>query len=275
MFVLNKFSLVILTRCNLTCKLCCEYVPQHKPFPDMTVDEAKRILSAAFHVADRINTLHLTGGGEPFLHPDLARLIEESMQYAGQFDRLMLFTNSTVPVSGEVLDTIRRYKDKITVQLSLYHIHPEQEEDTLRMLQDAGVHCKVEKYYGSNQSFNGWIDFGPWDSYHRTPEALTDIFHTCSVTRVMHGNWRTRDGKVHWCTRSMRGMELGHIPDNPEDYVDLFSAGTREEKQAKFLEIAGKSFISACDRCSGDLATLDQKKRFPAAEQLRRTKEGR
>ena len=70
MFVLNKFSLVILTRCNLACKLCCEYVPQNKPFPDMTVAEAERILEAAFSVADRITTLHLTGGGEPFLHPN-------------------------------------------------------------------------------------------------------------------------------------------------------------------------------------------------------------
>ena len=95
MFVLNKFSLVILTRCNLACKLCCEYVPQNKPFPDMTVAEAERILEAAFSVADRITTLHLTGGGEPFLHPNLAQLIEAAMKYADQFDRLMLFTYFT------------------------------------------------------------------------------------------------------------------------------------------------------------------------------------
>ena len=58
MFVLNKFSLVILTRCNLACKLCCEYVPQHKPFPDMTVAEAERILEAAVgHLVGCVLTL--------------------------------------------------------------------------------------------------------------------------------------------------------------------------------------------------------------------------
>ena len=264
MFVLNKFSLVILTRCNLACKLCCEYVPQNKPFPDMTVAEAERILEAAFSVADRITTLHLTGGGEPFLHPNLAQLIEAAMKYADQFDRLMLFTNSTVPVSDELLGAICRYKEKIVVQLSLYHQRPRQEQDTLRRFQEAGIHCKVEKYYGDDQSFGGWIDFGPWEAYNRTAQELEEIFHECSVTRVMEGNWRTRDGKVHWCTRSMRGMELGYVPDNPDDYVDLFGGGTREEKQAKFMEIAKRRYISACDRCSGDLATLAREKRHPA-----------
>lgn len=271
MFELNKFSLVVLTRCNLACKLCCEYVPQNRPFPDMTPEEAEHILDAVFHVADRITTLHLTGGGEPFLHPNLSQLIEVSMKYSGQFDRLMLFTNSTIPVSRELLDTIERYKEKIVVQLSLYHLFPEREQETLQKLQERGIPCKVEKYFGHEQSFGGWIDFGPWDACGRTPEVLADMFCACSVTRVMQGNWRTRDGKVHWCTRSMRGMELGYIPDNPEDYVDLLGEGTREEKQAKFTAIAQKRYISACDRCSGDLATLDPEKRFPAAEQMERT----
>ena len=75
MFILNKFSLIILTRCNLRCRLCCEYVPQSRPFPDMTVEEARRILEAVFQVAEHINTLHLTGGGEPFLHPQLATVV--------------------------------------------------------------------------------------------------------------------------------------------------------------------------------------------------------
>ncbi|MDR2357946.1 MAG: hypothetical protein LBD92_07705, partial [Oscillospiraceae bacterium] len=64
-FKLEKFSLIITTRCNLRCKLCCEYVPHNKPFPDMTVPEAENVLAAVFDVCGHITTLHLTGGGEP------------------------------------------------------------------------------------------------------------------------------------------------------------------------------------------------------------------
>lgn len=269
MFILEKFSLVILTRCNLKCKLCCEYVPQNKPFPDMTVEEEQKILDAVFDVADRIKTLHLTGGGEPFLHPRLSELIEVAMGYEECFDKLMLFTNTTVPVSQNILNTIKRYKEKIVVQLSLYGINPEREIKTVKALMDEGITCKIEKYYGDDQSFGGWVDFGDWEAKNRMPEELNQVFHSCSVTSILRGNWRTHNGKVHWCSRSQRGMELGLIPDVPDDYVDLLSDNlSRQEKRDKFQKIANARYLSACNYCSGDAGTDDKAKRYPAAEQL-------
>lgn len=268
MFILDKFSIIILTRCNLRCRLCCEYVPQNRSFADMTVPEAQRILTGIFDVADHIKTLHLTGGGEPFLHPDLPEMIEAAMDYAARFDTLMLFTNSTVPISTPLLDMLMRYREKILVQLSQYGHFPEREQENRRILQECGIRCKVEKYYGDNQSFGGWVDFGSWAAQNRQTDVLTERFRHCAVTEVMHGNWRTRDGKVHWCSRSQRGMELGYIPDNPADYVDLFDASSRQEKQEKFRKIASYPHLAACDYCSGDQGTHESAKRYPAAEQL-------
>jgi hypothetical protein len=268
MFSLNKLSLIITTRCNLRCKLCCEYVPQNTPFPDMTVAEAERILAAAFDVCDHIVTLHLTGGGEPFLHPQLPELARIALRYADKFDCLMLFTNSTIPVKTELLQALGERKGKTIVQLSQYGINPEREQAAAKLFIDSGVSCKIEKYYGEGQSFGGWIDFGNWASYGRTPDELNIVFHSCAVTRDMHGNWRTRDGKVHWCTRSQRGMELGLLPDNLKDYVDLLDGTSVAEKRAKFEKIAAAQYISACDRCSGDMGTEDKTKRYKAAGQM-------
>lgn len=269
MFHLSKFSLIILTRCNLKCRLCCEYVPQNKPFPDMTVGEAEKILDKIFQVADHITTLHLTGGGEPFLHPQLPELIETAMKYEHKFDTLMLFTNCTIPVSPRLEEVLSQYREKILVQVSRYGIYPEREERILCQLQACGVRQKIETYYGENQSFGGWIDFGAWESHGRSNSELEQIFHACSVTRVLKGNWRTRDGKVHWCTRSQRGMELGLLPDAPQDYVDLFDpTQTVEQMRDKFVHISQYGHLTACDHCSGDAGTEDRQKRFPAAEQM-------
>ena len=269
MFRLGKLSLVITTHCNLKCKLCCEYVPQNHAFPDMSVEEEEKILNAAFEVLDYVDTLHLTGGGEPFLHPRLPEMIETAMRYQQRFGRLMLFTNSTVPVRGALLDALRANSGKLLVQASQYGIFPEREQENAKILRDSGVACKFVKYYGDNQDFGGWVDFGPWECQHNSAEALKARFRNCAVNAAMHGNWRTRDGKVHWCSRSQRGMELGLIPDCPEDYVDLLDNSTSpEEKRDKFLAIAGKAYLSACDRCSGDQGTEDENLRHPAAEQM-------
>jgi hypothetical protein len=243
-------------------------VPQNKPFPDMTLDEERAILQAIFNVADRIGTIHLTGGGEPFLHPQLAEMIDVACEYADKFNRLMLFTNCTVKPSEKLLDTIARHKDKIIVQISRYGVNPEHEPEVISDLKTTGAVLKVEKYYGENQSFGGWVDFGAWAARNRTSVEREGVFRECSVTRVLKGNWRTRDGKVHWCSRSQRGMELGLLPDNPVDYVDLFDSISAAEKRAKFEQIANANFISACDHCSGDAGTIDSAKRFDAAEQM-------
>jgi hypothetical protein len=269
MFKLNKMSLVVTTRCNLRCCLCDEFIPTNKPFPDMTPNEERRILDAFFDVVDRVDMLHLSGGGEPFLNRALPEMIDIAYGYADKFDRFMVFTNSTVRVSDKLLEALKN-KPKLTVHASDYGIMPERSAEVHRLLADSGINARVIKYYGDDQDYGGWVDFGAWDARHRTEEQLRQVFSNCGITKHMRGNWRTRDGKVHWCQRSQRGMELGLLPDIPGDYVDLFGDGSRDEKRGKFLRITCGTHLSSCDRCSGDHGTEDAAKRFPAGEQLAR-----
>ena len=266
--IIPKFTIIITTRCNLRCRLCCEYVPMNKPFPDITEEECERILDAFFHVADYLTTLHLSGGGEPFLHKKLQILVEKCMKYENRFDRLMLFTNSTVVPSSELLETLAKYKDKIVVQVSHYGIHPERENSVLDQIRNTGVTVKFQKYYGEDQTFGGWIDFGTWEERERSQEELEHIYHSCGITSSMKGNWRTRDGKIHWCSRSQRGTELGLLPIFSDDYIDLFDQTSIEEKREKFRSFLNRPYINACRFCSGDVGTQDFNKRYQAAEQM-------
>ncbi|EHL04612.1 hypothetical protein HMPREF0322_04699 [Desulfitobacterium hafniense DP7] len=234
----------------------------------MTANEERKILSAAFEAIEEIGILHLTGGGEPFLHPKLDVLIETAMEFEDKFNQLMLFTNCTVPLSNNLVEALKRYRSKLIVQVSQYGVRPEIEKTVLAQFESTGVPLKVEKYYGEDQSFGGWVDFGEWKSNGRSVEELEKIFGNCAVTRDMHGNWRTRDGKVHWCSRSQRGTELGFLPNNSDNYVDLFDGSSPAEKRAKFEQIANARYLVACDFCSGNQGTNDLSKRFHAAEQI-------
>ena len=266
---LGKFSLVVTTRCDLRCRLCDEFIPTHKPFPDMTVDEARRILNALFGVVGHVGLLHLSGGGEPFLNRDLGALVELCFEYTERFDRLMVFTNSTILPGGELLDALARHKDKVIVHASNYGLRQEISAKVYAALRARDIPLREIKYYGEDQDYGGWVDFGPWDARGRSTDELHRTFSSCGITKFMHGNWRTRDGKAHWCQRSQRGMELGIIPDDPNDYVDLLDTSmSAEEKRQKFLRIEQAGYLSACDHCSGNHGTEDPSLRFPAGQQM-------
>lgn len=266
--IVPKFTIIITTKCNLKCKLCCEYVPQNKPFDDITVLECRNILRQFFKVVDHVQTLHLSGGGEPFLHRQLGSLIEECMVYTDQFDRLMLFTNSTVVPTDDLLNVLHKYKERLVVQVSHYGIMRDREHVVLELLQHTGVTIKFQKYYGDDQTFGGWVDFGEWKDHQRSRNELETVYRNCGITSNMKGNWRTRDGKIHWCSRSQRGNELGLIPDFPDDYIDLFDETPIKEKRKRFRTFLERPYIDACRFCNGDVGTQDREKRYRAAEQM-------
>jgi hypothetical protein len=64
-------------------------------------------------------------------------------------------------------------------------------------------------------------------------------------------------------------MELGLMPDNWTDYVELLDASeAREVKREKFRFISDSKSLLACDYCSGEQGTSNISKRFQAAEQI-------
>ena len=267
--ILDKFSIVVTTRCDLRCDLCDEFIPDNKPFPDLTVAEAERILDSFFEVVSHVKLLHLSGGGEPFLNKDLGKLVEACFKYEDRFDQLMVFTNSTIIPSDELLEALEKHRDKVIVHASNYGIKTDISKKVYALLNGKQIPLREVKYYGEEQDYGGWVDFGPWDSRNRSEDELNKIFRNCGITKYMNGNWRTRDGKVHWCQRSQRGMELGLIPEVKTDFVDLFDETlSTEEKQKLFSDIENGRFLSACDYCSGNHGTEDKTKRFPAGRQM-------
>ncbi|MDR1147300.1 MAG: hypothetical protein LBK66_01570 [Spirochaetaceae bacterium] len=273
--ILGKLTLIVTTRCNLRCKLCCESVPQYKPFKDMTLEEERDILEAAFNIIDHIEILHLSGGGEPFLQPLLPEMIDEAMRYSGRFDKFMVFTNSTIPISSKLMSTFKKYREELIVHASQYNVKPEKEAETFRILAENGINHRIIKYFGDEQDFGGWVDFGNYKHFNKSAAELDIQYKNCAVTRDMHGNWRTRDGTLHFCTISQRGNELGLLENNKGDFIDMLDKNTGiQEKREKLFYLKhlqntapGCAHLKACEYCTGDHGTGDISRRRPAAEQ--------
>src|SRR5512147_991068 len=90
-------QVVVTRRCNLTCSYCFEYDKVSQPVPYEVLDERLRKLHQL-----RAWVVCLVGG-EPTLHPELARLVGRLRELG--FPRRQLITNG-LRLTGESIDAL-------------------------------------------------------------------------------------------------------------------------------------------------------------------------
>lgn len=252
-------------KCNLKCKLCGVLVPQYGYCPQMAVDEFDRTLDAVFEIIDHVSKLQITGG-EPFMYPKLEILLQQCFKYKNQFDKLWIFTNGTIPIKKELLEIICEYKEHILIHISDYGIRKEITQKLVEDVKQTGCQYRYLKYYGEHQYYDGWVDQGDFYKHGRSDEELASIFNACPhVSRG--GSWYVRNGQMHWCGRSIRGMELSKIPLKEKEYLNIFE-GDIESRKEKFRNLMNLQYITACDYCNGNYGTNENNKRHPAGEQM-------
>lgn len=252
-------------KCNLKCRLCGVLVPQYDYRPQMTAEEFSTTLRALFSIADNVGKLQITGG-EPLLHPKLSDILSECFCYESQFEELWLFTNCAVPINQNVIKILYKYKYKVLIHASDYGVKPEVTGEVIETLKKNSIPYRYLKYYGTDQYADGWVDQGDFVAHGRPALELKEIFSNCPhVTRG--GSWYIRNGQMHWCGRSIRGVEVGKIPPCEDDYMDIMN-GTIEFRRKKLQSLMKAEYITACDYCNGCYGTIDKRKRQPAGEQI-------
>lgn len=265
--VLPSLNFTPTMRCNLKCALCGVLVPQYDYRPQMTVEEFSKTLETVFSIVDTVGRLQITGG-EPLLHPELDRILELCFQYTEYFDELWFFSNCAVPFRNSVLAVLQKHREKVMIHCSDYGVRPEISEKNIRLLKEYQISYKYLKYFGDNQYCDGWVDNGDFNPHHRTTKENEAVFAACSHVR-RGGSWYVRNGQMHWCGRSIRGVELEKIPPHSGDYLNIFDPNTTvEEKRLQLERLMAVQSITACDYCNGYYGTDDITLRHPAGEQL-------
>jgi len=231
----------------------------------MTLEDFSETLKAVFEIADHVGKLQITGG-EPLLHIDLPQMVELCFEYAAQFDTLWILTNCAVPIKPQLIEVLRKNKDRVFVHASDYGVKPDISLELQKAFQDSDIPYKYLKYFGDEQYFDGWVDQGDFVHQGRTEMELKQVFSKCSHVK-RGGSWYVRGGQMHWCGRSIRGIEVGKIPARAEDFLNIFS-GTVQERKEKLHRLMQVEHILACDYCNGYYGTKDIEKRVPAGEQI-------
>lgn len=285
-FSFPAIVLNLTTRCNLKCRRCIVRIPylKHGDNDFVSVYDVEKTMSALFSssdaswsgmgegwggggVIDYVNKLEVLGG-EVFLLKDLTVIISAIMKYKEKFDYLRVTTNGSIMVKDNLLDTLKKYNDKIEVFISDYGLVSRCADEIERVLLDNNIECIRRKYYGDFQEYGGWIDAGDFSLREYKQSDIEDVYKNCGAVQS-NKCWMLWQGELHKCSRSAIGKLHGIEPMKNKDYIDMFDdSTTNEQKRSALKNLMKVNSISACAYCNGYGRSGKLAKRYPAAEQL-------
>lgn len=281
--VFNSVKYIVLsvsTVCNLKCKNCITFTPYHHHPVFFPVSDLKADVERFFRIFGKpLERLDL-GGGEPLLHPQLDEFVRWALKYQGtHFSQLRILTNGSIRIPKPLIELLKGKDAFFLIDNYGPELSPAVEYNESE-LQKNGIPYRINTYYGDNQYFNGWVDFGILDFKNWTSSELEqmrlncfDIYSESEISR-QHPCDHLHIKNGHICYCDIQQVGASHIPVNKGDYIDLRSGSSDEELRA-CLRTFKQSLIECCKYCNGFLQVLQGTRetshgnlRIPAAIQL-------
>lgn len=246
----------ITTRCSLNCKECNNLIQVYQKPQNFEANQIIRDIKRICCVSERIKMLRILGG-EPLLHPDLAKILNE-LKKIEKIERVQIVTNGTLLFDKECLALLRH--KKFSVDISNYGEHSRKYVELIRQLK------KNQVCYSTQSQQKPWKALSSCSSRNRSKEDLRSIFSVCR--QDCHS---LLNGELHICARSAHGTDLGLIEKEMKDYVSVRNAHGKRELKREIYEILNREKIAACNYC--DMFRLDEMETIPSAVQITK-KEG-
>ena len=263
--VLNKgmsklplIGVIVGNICTLRCNHCVESVPhsklqRHQEPKEKLIKEIRRVAEAIEFV-----TVVDFVGGEPFLHPDLPELIEETLSIPN-IGFINIFTNGTVKPSPKLLEVLK--KDYVVVNVSDYSGQlPQTMRDkiteTVRILRSANIATTYVKDMT-------WYDISSFEKNNDNEEELKERFHRCRVNSCQ----RLYDNQMYRCLHLYSGYVTGklQIDENDISIVNNIFDGDVESLARRLDNFWDIPYSTACKYC--ELPYIS--KLVPSGEQVK------
>lgn len=237
---LDKFNLVLTTRCTLHCKDCCNLMAYYSHPSDFKLEDLKGDMEDLLAAVHSIGCLQLIGG-EPLLFKELPQLLDFLLPQK-KIKSFLIVTNGTLIPSPELLERLKH--PKVKVLISNYIRHSKNLNECYRVCKESGVRVWVIGLVW--QEFNFTLPKG------RSREENCRVFRSCD--RECHELF---NGEYHLCSRSSNAVHLGMVPRDENDYVNvrMRHGGDRKkirELQRKLYNLIYKTeCLQTCDCCYG------------------------
>jgi organic radical activating enzyme len=251
---LTRFYITITTACNLKCTHCTMYMNSYpkKIAKNVPLRQILQDINIVMQAIDACGIVCLYGG-EPFLHKDIDKIIEQTLTYEN-FNSLLLSTNGSVPMTSRHLEAMN--SPRIRLDLSNYlHIYNDKQR---KIFFNNLEKCKIAGIFVKSQNFiPTWIMASTLEDKHKTPEMMRQSKNSCKKDngRLIVGH----NGKLFPCFFAQSLFSLG-VADYPDDYIELNPEHSISEIRERIQKMISRPWHLSCSHCQFDNPTLPSAK---------------
>ena len=223
-------EMIITTKCNLRCNNCSNLIPEiQDKAKDVNFEEFKRDIDLLMSNFDYIYHFQIHGG-EPMLHPEIAKIMAYVLRYKKKIGYSVIVTNGTNLPSQELLDVLSEQKSAIIA--SPYSFNK-------TMLEKLKTICAENHVLYTQFREKKWFKFDSPDKEEYSVAELTSKYWDCPINKCP----AYKNGKLYLCARVANILEY---KDNLVD--DGINLNTRSKSNAiKFLM---KDYSINCKYCN-------------------------
>jgi len=245
---LHMFSvtLIVNSRCSLSCKYCTSYMnayPKEKR-KNVPLSQIYEDIDKFFSTMDSVGTITVMGG-EPFMHPDFAKIITKLLSKEN-FGLVSIATSGTFPIKIEQLKGLK--DERINISFSNYEqnlkdIHKKIFRQNIALVKNSGISYTVgvvmPEWSIPSTLFDQGVDI----------ETMIEKKKYCiQPPRCM----QIKNGKLHPCDFGTAIYSLG-IADYEMDYIDIKNSQSIEDLRNKIRNFIAQPYYRTCGHCVGML----------------------
>ena len=234
---LKYIDIVITEACSMKCIDCSNLMQYYINPKHSDIDILFRSLDQVITTVDHIYELRVLGG-EPFVNKQIYKIIDKLVSYEN-VDKIVIYTNATIVPKERNLSSLKN--DKVFLDITDYGQLSRNLDKLIGVLELNSISYIAKKPI--------WTDSGRILPFReKTKTELNQMFLNCCNNDVM----TLLNGKIYRCPFSANGTNIGAIPYNEDDIVDL-----SEQKDSKTLKSELKSlytekdYLTACSYCNG------------------------
>lgn len=233
---LTSVTLIINQRCSLGCKHCTSYMNEYAKGKrlDIPYERIAKDIDVFFDAVDTVGTITVMGG-EPFMHPDISKIIQKLCK-KNNFGLISIATSGTYPIKEKQLEGLCDRRVNISISNYTESISENQKKvyyENLEMIKKSNV-CYTEGLFSPE-----WIVPSTLYDLNLSEEEKIERKKNCT-------HWhQIKNGKVHPCDLANSLYSLG-IADYNNDYVDLTDDIGNTEMKEKIREYINRSYYYTC-----------------------------